>query len=107
MNSIESRSPFFPNSKTGKQEIERAKSAQFLRRNTSERSQELNNETSKDVRVSIPDSIKDFSRIKNAVDFVPEIDNSAKIARLRAEINAGTYEIDYDAVADKMLAQEY
>ena len=30
-----------------------------------------------------------------------------KIAQLKAKIQAGNYEIDYDAVADKMLQSEF
>ena len=37
----------------------------------------------------------------------PETDNSEKIARLKAQINAGTYEIDYDGLADKILNSEF
>ena len=44
-----------------------------------------------------------ISRIKKAVDTAGDIDHSAKIADLKARIKAGTYQVDYDAVADKML----
>jgi len=37
----------------------------------------------------------------------PEPDNTDKIAKLKAQIEAGTYEIDYDALADKILMNEY
>ena len=37
----------------------------------------------------------------------PEIDNSEKIARLKAQIAAGSYEIDYDGLADKILSSEF
>jgi negative regulator of flagellin synthesis FlgM len=107
MNSIDTRAPFFPNSKTGQKEIEHARSAQFLKRNSYQRSQELNDQTSKDAKVTIPESIKDFSRIKKAVDKAPEMDNTAKIAKLKAQIQTGTYQPDYDALADKLLATEY
>ena len=72
-----------------------------------ERQEQLNDIASRDAKVSIPESIKDFSRIKKAVDTAPEVDNSARIASLRAQIQAGTYKPDYDAVADKLLASEY
>ena len=59
-----------------------------------------------DAKVTISDAIKDFSRIKKAVDEVPAMDNSSKIQGLRDQINAGTYNIDYEALADKILSDE-
>ena len=107
MNSIDTRAPFFPNSKSGQKEIDSAKRSQFLRRNTMERANDLNNRTAKDAKVTIPESIRDFSRIKKAVDMAPPIDNTDKIARLRSQIQEGTYEPDFDALADKILMDEY
>ena len=101
------RSPFFPNSKTGQKEIEQAKQAQFMKRNSMERAQDLQSRTSEDAKVTIPDSIRDFSRIKKVADSTPAIDNTDKIASLKASIQAGTYTPDYDAIADRMLATEY
>jgi negative regulator of flagellin synthesis FlgM len=107
MNSIDTRAPFFPNSKTGQKEISHSKRAQALKRNTYQRTQELNNSSSKDAKVNIPEAVKDFSRIKSAVDMAPPIDNTDKIARLKSQIQAGTYQPNYDAVADKLLSSEY
>lgn len=107
MSSIDTRAPFFPQSKTGQKDLAKIRQSQFQKRNSYERSQELNSQTAKDARVSIPESIKDFSRIKKAADMAPPIDNSAKIASLKAQIQAGTYKPDYDALADKLLATEY
>lgn len=107
MSSIDTRAPFFPNAKGSQREIEQTNRSQFLRRNSYERANELNNQTSGDAKVTIPDSIKDYSRIKMAVDMAPPIDNTEKIARLRSQIQAGTYEPDYEAIADKLLANEY
>lgn len=106
MNSINTRTPFFPRSKTAN-EGQINKSGSIMRRNSYDRAQDLNDKTSRDVNVAIPESIRDYSRIKRVVDTAPEIDNSAKIANLRAQINAGTYEPDFDAVADKMLRSEF
>jgi negative regulator of flagellin synthesis FlgM len=72
-----------------------------------ERASQLNEKTSGDARVNIPDGVKDFSRIKKAAMNAPEPDNSEKIARLKAQIAAGTYEVDYDALADKILTSEF
>jgi hypothetical protein len=49
----------------------------------------------------------EFSKIKKAALSAPEADNSEKIARLKAQIAAGTYEVDYDAIADKILTSEF
>ena len=107
MNTINTRTPFFPNSRSAHQsEIEKTQAPQ-MRRNTHERAQDLHSRTSGDVNVNISDSIKDYSRIKRVVDAAPDIDNSARIAQLKAQINAGTYEPNYDAIADQMLQSEF
>ena len=102
------RPNFFPNSPTAKE----AKRKAF---ESMEQAQDINGaqttnigETrSHDARVEIPESIKDFSQIKRAVDQSQPIDNSKKIAELKAKIASGQYEIDYDGVANKMLESEY
>jgi len=102
-----SANTFFPNSKnvTGKKASKLDKTV--LTRNDPARSKELSNIAQTDAKVTIPDSIKDFSRIKKAVDAAPPIDNSEKIARLKKEISSGTYKIDYDGLADKILESEF
>lgn len=107
MNSVDNRTPFFPQSKTSNTEVNQARQAQALKRNSYDRAQEIQTKTGKDARVSIPEAIKDFSRIKKAADQAPPIDNSDKIAMLKAQIQAGSYEPDYDALADKILTSEY
>ena len=102
--STNSRSAFFPNSKTGKTG---SLKKQYLRRNDSDRKQELESLSKRDVKVDIPGAIRDFSRIKKAVDSAPELDNSAKIADLKARINNGTYKVDIDGLADKILSSEF
>ena len=100
------RAPFFPRSR----DID-AKKAQIMtrikNRNTPERMKELNELTTGDAKVKINDAVKDFSRIKKAVDAAPEIDNSDKIAKLRQQIKDGTYKVDHDALADKILQSEF
>ncbi|MCO4792639.1 MAG: flagellar biosynthesis anti-sigma factor FlgM [Bacteriovoracaceae bacterium] len=102
-----SRAGFFPHSRqtkvtNKKTELQRA----ALKRNGLDRIKEL--EASKtDAKVNIPDAIRDFSRIKKAVDASPEVDNSDKIAKLKSQINNGTYKVDYEALADKILASEF
>lgn len=107
MSNIDTRAPFFPNSKTGKRNIEEAKQSANLRRNTFERAQQLNDIATRDAKVTIPDTIKDFSQIKKVADSTPEVDNTDKIAALKAQIQAGSYKPDYDAIADRILASEY
>lgn len=89
---VKSRKPMGPNN---------------IARNSEERRSEISMATKDDVKVDIPDSIKDFARVKNAVDSAPPIDKSAKIAELRGKINSGTYSVDYDALADKILSNEF
>ncbi|MCK5882524.1 MAG: flagellar biosynthesis anti-sigma factor FlgM [Bacteriovoracaceae bacterium] len=63
--------------------------------------------TKRDAKVAIPDAVKDFSRIKKAVDTAPEIDKSEKIAKLKEQIAAGNYDFNYEAIADKMLKTDF
>jgi negative regulator of flagellin synthesis FlgM len=111
MSNIDSsfRSPFFPGNKNDSKSISsrRTGEASALQRNSYERAQQLNNKTGRDAKVEIPDAVRDFSRIKKAVDAAPEIDNTDKIASLKSRIQAGTYEVDYDALADNILANEF
>lgn len=109
MSSIDTRSSsFFPRGRDI--QAEKAKqSSQIdgLKKNTPEKATEITIKTAQDAKVTIGDGIKDFSKIKKVANAAPEIDNTDKIARLKAQIQAGTYEIDYDALADKMLSEEF
>jgi negative regulator of flagellin synthesis FlgM len=108
MSSIDTRSAFFPRSRGPKTESAKGGSdVDSIKRNTAERATEITDKTATDAKVSIPDGIKDFSRIKKAASSAPEVDNSEKIARLKAQIQAGSYEVDYDALADKILNSEF
>lgn len=108
MSSIDTRSSFFPPSRDIKSESTKGGShVDGAQRNTMERASELSEKTATDAKVSIPEGVKDFSRIKKAAMSAPEADNSEKIARLKAQIAAGTYEVDYDGLADKILQSEF
>lgn len=108
MSSIDTRSSFFPRSRDVKSESTKGGAKiDGVPRNTSERASELAEKTSTDAKVNIPDGVKEFSRIKKAAMSAPEPDNSEKIARLKAQIANGTYEMDYDAIADKILTSEF
>jgi len=109
MNNIDSSkvgSGFFPNSKGGKLERSKAADRILSKRNNLERKNQLEAFTKSDAKVDIPDAIKDFSRIKKAVDASPKIDNTDKIARLREQIQNGSYKVDYEAIADRLIAEE-
>lgn len=105
MSRIESRPSFFPN-KAKNNGVNKAKKA-ALQRNSYDRASEIKDRTAMHAKVDIPDAVRDYSRIKRAVDTAPEIDNSAKIAKLKSQIKNGTYNVDYDALADKILQSEY
>ena len=108
MSSIDTRSPFFPRGRNVQTESTKGGSnVDALKRNSMERAVELNDKTATDAKVTIPEGVKDFSRIKKAALNAPEQDNSEKIARLKAQIAAGTYEVDYDGLADKILTSEF
>lgn len=107
MSSIDTRSSFFPRSRTTEaQSTKGGRNVDALQKNSAERSAELTDRTATDAKVSIPEGVKDFSRIKKAAMSAPEQDNSEKIARLKAQIQAGTYEVDYDGLANKILEEE-
>ena len=108
MSSIDTRPSFFPKTRNIKSEgIKSSGKIDQSPRNSAERAAEITDKTAADAKVSIPEGVKDFSRIKKAALSAEEMDNSDKIAKLKAEIQAGTYEIDYDALADKILNSEF
>lgn len=103
-----SRSSFFPRSKTAKSKIgTKGLNSGYIQRNEPKRIRELNHSTGSHAKVEIPSAVRDFAKIKKAVDQAPEVDNSEKIARLKEQINAGTYKVDYDSLADKILSSEF
>ena len=104
IDSSTARSMFLPGKSTDK--AGKAAPTQ-LKRNSEARKSELENFSGSDSKVEIPEAIRDFSRIKKVADAAPEIDNSAKIASLRSQIQAGTYKVDPDVLADKILEQEF
>ena len=102
IDSTSSRSIFLPNKR------ESAKVGPTgLQRNSDIRKEELETFSKNDSKVDIPDAIKDFSRIKKAADAAPAIDNTDKIARLKSQIQAGTYQVDAGVLADKIMEQEF
>jgi negative regulator of flagellin synthesis FlgM len=111
MNNIDStqRASFFPQSQTA--EVSKNKASKMnpsiMKRNDYGRAKELSEMGQRDAKVNISEAIRDFSRAKKAVDASPEIDNSEKVAQLKSQIQNGTYKIDYDALADKLLSSEY
>ena len=71
------------------------------------KNENANSKTKKGTNVTISDAIRDFSRIKKAVDDAPELDNSSKIAELKNKIKEGKYNIDYDTLAENILTKEF
>ena len=99
---IDNNNKFFPNSKkTSRRQISP------IKHNDPARKKRLEGIIKNDAKVQIPDAVKDFAKIKRAVDKAPPIDNSKKVADLKKMIGQGSYKIDYDALADKMLATEF
>lgn len=106
------RSNFFPqsNKTTGAESNNKASklNPSIMKRNDYGRAKELSEMGQRDAKVNISEAIKDFSRVKKAVDAAPEErDNSEKIAQLKSQIRNGTYKVDYDGLADKLLSSEY
>lgn len=113
MNNIQgpNRRNFFPNSTTTGKADQSKKSAQIqklmAKRNDAARKKELDTLGQANAKITIDNKIKDFARIKKAVDAAPDVDNTDKIASLKAQIKSGQYKVDYDALADRMLANEF
>jgi negative regulator of flagellin synthesis FlgM len=107
MSSIDTRNAFFPNSRSARETRLKSARETFLNRNTDERARQLQEQSADHAKVDISGTIRDFSKIKRAVDAAPPIDNSAKIASLKAQIADGSYKMDYEAIADKMLESEF
>lgn len=109
MSTIDTRSSsFFPKGRDIQTEkAKQGSTVDSLKKNSPEKATEITIKTAADAKVSIGDGIKDFSKIKRVATAAPEIDNTDKIARLKSQIQAGTYEVDYDALADKILSEEF
>lgn len=106
MNNIDStRSNFFPNTKANTKSTGRADQV-ALKRNSYDKQKYIDSYTKRDAKVDIPEAVKDFSKIKKIAD-ATQVDNSAKIEALKKQIAAGTYKPDYDAVANKILGEEF
>jgi flagellar biosynthesis anti-sigma factor FlgM len=63
--------------------------------------------SSMDAKVTIPDAIKDFAKIKKMVDESSLIDNEKKVIELRNAIKKGSYKINYDQLTDKIIENEF
>ena len=60
-----------------------------------------------DAKVTIPEAIKDFAKIKKMVDESPLIDNEKKVIELRNSIEKGSYKVNYDKLTDKIIEHEF
>ncbi len=54
--------------------------------------------------VVISDAAKRIQEVRNQLDAVPDVDEG-KVAQLRKEIEAGTYQIGADEIAGKMIRE--
>ncbi|MBF0314965.1 MAG: flagellar biosynthesis anti-sigma factor FlgM [Oligoflexia bacterium] len=110
MNDIRTENPstYFPKDRrvTIKPEKTERSDSALKPRNSKKRQVELKEGTENDARVDISNKIKDFSRIKKAADAAPEIDNRKKVEQLKKQVADGTYKVNVDDVADKILEQE-
>jgi negative regulator of flagellin synthesis FlgM len=109
VDSNSSRSGFFPRSKTANDTKLKPRGIQqnYLQRNAPARMKELESTSRGHAKVEIPNAVKDYAKIKKAVDQAPEVDNTAKIADLKKQIQQGSYSVDYDKLADKILSSEF
>ena len=99
----DNRPSFFPNSKAARAKQIAKKQYQRLSESEKNNSPEQANASSS---VEISEGLKDYSRIKEIAVSAPEIDNSKKIEMLKNKINSGTYQVDYDRLAEQLLFQE-
>ncbi|MBF0206316.1 MAG: flagellar biosynthesis anti-sigma factor FlgM [Oligoflexia bacterium] len=112
MSDVRTDSPttFFPREHRSTVRTDRSEQAEKIsgirNRNTKKRQNELKETTENDARVDISTKTKDFARIRKAVDAAPDINNKQKIAGLKKQIDEGTYKIDYDQLAEKILENE-
>ncbi len=101
---------FFPESLEAKKLKAKQTQQALLKRNTPERQGELKEALNKDAKVNISREVKDFSRMKKLVDQAPDLsldpERSAKIADIKSRIQNGSYEVDYEALADRLLKSE-
>jgi len=105
------RANFFPNSPSAKEAkrkaIENMEALRHSQGSQINHGDDHSGSVNQDARVQIPESVRDFSIIKSAVDKSATPDRSEKIQDLKNKINSGNYQVDYDAVATKMLESEY
>ena len=91
-NKSHKRTRFFNELKENKEEIQQKKKGEKL--------------SSLDAKVTIPEAIKDFARIKKVVDESPIMDNEKKIEKIKNQIKDGSYKINYGLLAEKILENE-
>lgn len=60
---------------------------------------------SSDDTVKLSDQAKDIARIQRALAQLPEIDE-AKVQDIREQISKGSYSVDVEALAEKILADD-
>ena len=79
-----------------------------LKRNSDARKQELESlAKGGDSNVTIDAAVRDFSRIKKSVDASAGRDVGPRLAELKRKIEDGSYQVDYDELADRILNSEF
>ena len=86
------KTKFFNDLKENNEEVQQKKKGEKL--------------SSLDAKVTIPEAIKDFARIKRVVDESPDMDNQIKVEKIKDQIKNGSYKINYELLAEKMLENE-
>ena len=94
---------FFPEDRI----IEKNKSSSRLKKGDKRTLINSSSQKNNDTKVTIPNQIKEFSRIKKLVDATPKIDRAAIVKNIKERINNNTYKVDENALAERILAQEF
>lgn len=76
--------------------------SQVYRSNSISATKKAKNEQSFSDKLEISQTAKTFKTAKAAVDNAPDI-RADKVAKIKAQIEAGSYNISSEAVADKIL----
>lgn len=55
-------------------------------------------------KVSLSSTARDFQKIEKAIDELPDV-REEKVQTLKAQIEAGTYEVNAEKIAEKMVSE--
>ncbi len=103
MSKIDTRPSFFPKSRSAT-ELANDRLDQLKKRQQADK---LRARTKDDAQVDISNVTKDFARIKKVAIEADPAPRQEKIAKLKADIKTGQYQVDYDGLAQKVLEEEF